>query len=90
MTLILKMRRKACRRVLLHTLHSMDLFGSFDCLLIHFSLAGPGEEDLEKIENQESKENANRKGRQLGLPELDPDALPSSMVQKYLILDSKR
>ena len=28
-----------------------------------------------------------RKGKALGLHEIDPDALPSSMVQKYLILD---
>lgn len=51
---------------------------------------GPGEADMEKIEEQEDRENTNRKGKALGLPELDPDALPSSMAQKYLMAVAKR
>lgn len=40
------------------------------------------------IEATEQGEETNRRGRQLGLPELDPDALPSSSVSKYLNLES--
>ena len=50
--------------------------------------SGPEESDMDKIEEQEDRENTNRKGKALGLPELDPDALPSSMAQKYLNLFS--
>lgn len=49
-------------------------------------LGGLGDEDLEQIEKDEQKEATQRKGRSVGLPEIDPDALPSSLVQKYLIL----
>ena len=54
-----------------------------------YHLAGqePDEEQIEQIEDDENKEEGNRKGKQLGLPEIDPDALPSSMVSKYLNLD---
>lgn len=39
------------------------------------------------IEVEVDQDDANRKGKSLGLPELDPDALPSSLVSKYLILE---
>ena len=48
---------------------------------------GLDDSDIDKIEEQESKEATQRKGKQIGLPEIDPDALPSSMVTKYLFLD---
>ena len=50
--------------------------------------SGPGDEEMAEIEEQEDRESTNRKGKALGLPELDPDALPSSMAQKYLNLFS--
>ena len=45
------------------------------------------DEDLDQIEADETREDVKRKGKALGLPEIDRDALPSTMVQKYLILD---
>ena len=44
---------------------------------------GEGEVDIDKIEDEEKTEDQNRKGRALGLPEIDPDALPSSLANKY-------
>ena len=52
--------------------------------------SGLEDEEMEEIEKQESKEATNRKGKTLGLPEIDPDALPSSLAQKYLSLSSKQ
>lgn len=48
--------------------------------------AGLDDKDMDKIEAQENKEAQNRQGKTLGLPEIDPDALPSSLANKYLIL----
>ena len=41
------------------------------------------EDDIDRCE---AKEEQVRKGKQFGIPEIDPDALPSSLVQKYLTL----
>lgn len=43
--------------------------------------------DEEELEEQEAKEEQTGKRRALGIPELDPDALPSSHVSKFLSLD---
>lgn len=52
---------------------------------------GTGDDDEmeEDIDKCEAKEEQVRKGKQFGIPEIDPDALPSSMVQKYLTLGNK-
>ncbi len=42
---------------------------------------------MDQLEAEEKKQQVNRQGRSLGLPEMDPDALPSSLVEKYLRLD---
>lgn len=39
------------------------------------------------IDEEVDQDDNNRKGKSLGLPEIDPDALPSSLVSKYLILE---
>ena len=43
--------------------------------------------DEEELEEQETKEEQTGKRKALGIPELDPDALPSSHVSKFLNLD---
>lgn len=55
------------------------------CCLFHLSFEGVDEEHVEE-EVEKEKQVTNRKS--LGIPELDPDALPSSHVQKYLCPDS--
>ena len=55
------------------------------CCLFHSSFEGVDENHVEE-EVEKEKQVSNRKT--LGIPELDPDALPSSHVQKYLCPDS--
>ena len=43
--------------------------------------------DSEELEEQEAKEEQTSKRKALGIPEMDPDALPSSHVSKFLSLD---
>ena len=42
------------------------------------------EADAENAEDEEKKRSASKA---MGLPEIDPDALPSSLAQKYLNLE---
>ena len=51
------------------------------------SLIWLGEGDGEELAEAEVKDDSDAKRRkQLGIPEVDPDALPSSQAQKYLNL----
>ena len=51
------------------------------------SLIWLGESDGEELAEAEVKDDSDVKRRkQLGIPEVDPDALPSSQAQKYLNL----
>jgi hypothetical protein len=43
--------------------------------------------DDEEVEEEVKKEEQNSKRRSLGIPELDPDALPSTVASKFLSLD---
>lgn len=45
-------------------------------------------EDLTKSDSEGGDDDAAALRKKLGIPEVDPDALPSSMVTKYLILNS--
>ena len=39
--------------------------------------------DDEEVEEEVKKEEQNSKRRSLGIPELDPDALPSTVASKF-------
>lgn len=43
--------------------------------------------DEDEAEEEVRKEEQNSKRKSLGIPELDPDALPSTVASKFLSLD---
>eukprot|EP00435_Cladocopium_sp_Y103_P057854 s934_g20.t1 len=51
---------------------------------------GLASEDMENIEDQTEQDDKKRHMKSMGLPEIDPDALPSSVVGKYLTAMAKR
>ena len=51
-------------------------------------LVSPKGVDEDNVEEEVEKEKQQDARKNLGIPELDPDALPSSYIQKYLCPDS--
>ena len=49
------------------------------------------EEDdlLNQMDNEDEKQQASKKRKALGIPEMDPDALPSTLVTAYLSFGGK-
>lgn len=45
--------------------------------------------DLTKSDDENTCDSGVKLRKQLGIPEPDPDAAPSSLLQKYLILDQR-
>ena len=52
----------------------------------HFYPAGDEDEDLTKSDDDDGLNEQVQLRKKLGIPEFDPDALPSSMISKYLKL----
>lgn len=56
------------------------------CPKLSTGSSGVETEDLETIDESTEQDEKKRHMKTMGLPEIDPDALPSSVVGKYLIL----